>query len=183
MYPGVHWGHAEAFMAADEDYNTAKAATAASAEGGDLRGLQDRANALHADIKSVYDEYQRQKPAAAITDAPAPERKKYISPEERARKRERAKVREARNIERGASRSRENSEDEGEGPGFGGGRATKKRRPSRVAKKTRKGKRGKVGRMSRKTRKATRGRKPKKAKKTRKTRKARKHAGRRKARR
>jgi hypothetical protein len=165
MYPGVHWGHAEAFMAADEDYNTAKAATAASAEGGDLRGLQDRANALHADIKSVYDEYQRQKPAAAITDAPAPERKKYISPEERARKRERAKVREARNIERGASRSRENSEDEGEGPGFGGGRATKKRRPSRVAKKTRKGKRGKVGRMSRKTRKA------------------RKHAGRRKARR
>lgn len=203
MYPRVHWGYAEAFMSAEADYKTAKAATAASAEGGDLRDLQDRAEALHTDIKRVYDEYQSQNPPAAAKESatsteeerPMELDSKAVSPaaetlgdveeeptgrdftqkkqEKLDEQRRRGSKKRAIIVQNKRTRDNMDQDNEEEDTGFGGGRATKKRRPRRPAKKTRKGKRGKVGRMSRKTRKTTRGRKAKKAKKTRKTRKAR----------
>jgi hypothetical protein len=175
IYKGIHWGHAEAFMAADADYAAAKKATAASAKSGALHDLQESAEALHQDITRVHDEYQAAKAAEKGRG-----RTQYLD----AKEHDDARI--ADNDRRGRSRSPRDGKDQAAQDRVTeyeaanimasmkgakkGGRATKKRRPSRAAKKTRKGKRGKAGRMSRKTRKATRGRKAKKAKKTRKTR-------------
>ena len=188
IYKGIHWGHAEAFMAADADYAAAKKATTASEKTGALRHLKASAEALRQDITRVHDEYQAEK---ADEKADEKARGRTLTREDKAeymgaKEHDDARIRD--NEHRGRSRSPRNDEDieaqnivkdydaaavltSMKGAKKGGrGRATKKRRPSRVAKKTRKGKRGKAGRMSRKTRKATRGRKAKKAKKTRKTR-------------
>ena len=188
IYKGIHWGHAEAFMAADADYAAAKKATDASEKTGALRHLKSSAEALRQEIKRVHDEYQTEK-----EDEKADEkaRGRTLTREDKAEymgAKEHDDARIGDNERRGRSRSPRDEEDieaqnlveeyeaanimatmKGAKKG-GRGRATKKRRPSRAAKKTRKGKRGKAGRMSRKTRKATRGRKAKKAKKTRKTR-------------
>ena len=181
MYPEFNWGYADAFMKANKDYETAKAATTASAESGELRALQDRAEALHKSISEVYEEYKAsqappQEKASSTTDvvdkrtskkAAALQEAKDARKEENMRKTtEENKAKRAQLVR--SKRGMDDNVDEDDAP-FGGAR-TKKRRPRRAAKKTRKGKRGKVGRMSRKTRKTTRGRKAKKAKKSRKTR-------------
>lgn len=181
MYPEFKWGYADAFMEANRDYETAKAATAASAESGDLRALQDRAEALHESISKVYEEYkasqappQEKESSTDVVDkrtskkAVALQEAKDAKKEENIRKSiEENKAKRAQLIR--TKRGMDDNMDEDDDAAFGGAR-TKKRRPRRAAKKTRKGKQGKVGRMSRKTRKTTRGRKAKKAKKSRKTR-------------
>jgi hypothetical protein len=198
IYQGVKWGHAAAFMKADADYAAAKKATAASEKTGALRHLKASAEALRQDITRVHDEYQTKKASEKAAEKARGRTLTRESKEEYLDAKEHDDARRADNDDRGRSRSPRNDEDtlakqlveeyeaantmaSMKGAKKGGrGRATKKRHPSRAAKKTRKGKRGKAGRMSRKTRKATRGRKAKKAKKTRKTRK---HARRSKARR
>ena len=190
IYKGLHWGHAQAFMAADADYAAAKKATVASEKTGALRHLKASAEALRQEIKRVHDEYQTNEATEKATEKT---RGRTLTREDKAEylgAKEHDDARIAENDAKGRSRSPQNDEDieaqnlvkdyeaanimanmKGAGAKKGGrGRATKKRRPSRAAKKTRKGKRGKAGRMSRKTRKATRGRKAKKAKKAKKTR-------------